>query len=133
MARQKLLFEMFQGDDRPLSVIVRDKQGKPIPIVGWAFKVTAKSDLSIPDSEAEIALNISALNLGDSEIGKLVFNLPRSGTAVMPRGLYFLDVKREISGYTSTVINGRFLMKESVTRRDLGEQELALPPFNLGQ
>ena len=90
----------FPRGDTVVIDVELSTQGVPDNLEGTKFFVTMKSDLSDPDSEAELQIIVDTPAGVDAQQGKVRLTLPsdKTGAEAMVPGKYHLDIQRVIPG-----------------------------------
>ncbi len=108
-----------QGDGHTITIYFKDSDGDPVDVSDKTFFYTAKSDLTVDDDAAEIAIDHADFTIenGNGTDDKVTFTLPAASTALMPAGQYHHDIQW-LDGTTPITIGvGYLVIVAQVTKR----------------
>lgn len=109
MAKTDQDFEMFQGDDKELHVLVTDEDGMPVDLTGatvtWKMYRSFKDEATVKDITSGISIP-SPLN------GIFIVTLLPSDTENIFGGFFHEAQVKDIRGMVTTVMTGHIRIKQ---------------------
>ena len=116
LLEDQLNFSVYQGNDYPLTVNIKDINGVTYPITGMTNAwCTVKENLN--DTSETILKTYSPVNgitIEDAANGQLKVKFSHSDTNITP-GEYWYDVRILIGGEYYTVLFGQMIIEEVAT------------------
>jgi hypothetical protein len=111
----KTPLELIQGDSKCWAIQIR-RNNQVIDISGWKIFFTAKTDYSVTDTNATIAVTIDVPNDINSQKGIAFLRLLSSDTDV-DVGTYVYDIKYQSSEDRETIARGDLTIVPTITQR----------------
>lgn len=111
----KTPLELIQGDSKCWAIQIR-RNNQIIDISGWKIFFTAKTDYSIVDNDATIAVTLDVPSDVNAQNGIAFLKLSTSDTAV-DVGTYVYDIKYQSVDDRETIAMGDLTIIPTITQR----------------
>ena len=102
-----------RGDSSAKGFIIQDSAGVAIDITGFTFKLTVNSEKDPSDATNEKFSIVGAIT--DAPNGKVAFSPTVTDTDITP-DTYFYDIEQTAGGAISTLIIGKALIIQDITK-----------------
>jgi len=109
-----MIENFYRGDTVEYNITLTGEDGNPFPLTNATIYFTMKSDIALPDEEAEIQIEITEHE--DAENGVTYLHIPNELTEQLtPNKKYYYDFQLNIDGKVFTLLSGKVKVLQDVT------------------
>lgn len=99
--------DFYRGDTKKYNIELTDDAGDPISLDGARIRATLKSDLSLPDNQAELSVDTGVIS-DTAGSGTTLVTFSAAATAALTPGKYYYDFQlTNASAEVKTLLAGR--------------------------